>query len=391
MLAKKIKENIYWVGSIDWNLRNFHGYKTSCGSSYNAYLVIDEKITLIDTSKEPLFDQMLARISSIIDPSKIDIIVSNHVEMDHSGNIKNLIKYCPNALILASNKGVSGLNKHYDTKHWNLKAVGDGENIKLGKNTLTFYYTPMIHWPDNMVTYCNEQELLFSNDAFGQHIAFDEIFVSKQKKDIVFLEAQKYYANIVYPYSMQVKKTLETLSKIKISMIAPSHGVIWDTAINDILNKYKYWSENLNNNSGLIVYDSMWNSTKLLADAVAYGFEASNTPYQVASLKENHISDVVTLFLDAKYIAIGSSVLNNNILPTVASFLTYTKGLMPKNKVAFVFGSYGWYNKGLKDIEELSNNLNWKKPYDSFLVNYIPKQDDLNNLKNIIYNLTKEY
>jgi len=391
MLAKKIKENIYWVGSIDWNLRNFHGYKTSCGSSYNAYLILDEKNVLIDTSKEPLFEQMLDRISSIIDPSKIDIIISNHVEMDHSGNIKNIIKYCPNAQVLASTKGVNGLIKHYDTSLWNLKAVSDGESISIGKNTLTFYHTPMIHWPDNMVAFCKEQEILFSNDAFGQHIAFDELFVSKHKKDTVFYEAQKYYANIVYPYSTQVIKVLNTLSSIKIDMIAPSHGIIWDKYVEDILNKYKSWANNENNNSAIIVYDTMWNSTKLLADAISSGFELSNTSYLMQSLKENHISDLVTLLLDAKYIAIGSSVLNNNVLPTVASFLTYVKGLMPKNKVAFIFGSYGWNNKGLKDIEDLCAYLNWKKPYDSFLINYIPTEKNLNELKNIIYNLTKEY
>lgn len=391
MKAYQIKNNIYWVGSKDWNLRNFHGYKTNRGSTYNAYLILDDKKVLIDSTKTELFDEMFFRISSLIDPASIDIIVSNHVEMDHSGNIPKILEYCPNAKVISSIKGVQGLGKHYDTSKWNLTSVKDGETLSIGKCTLSFHHTPMIHWPDNMLTYLKEEAILFSNDAFGQHLVDDEIFVSKTKKDIVFEETAKYYANIVLPYGVQVQKALNTLSSLKISIIAPSHGMIWDTNIPELMKKYHAWSKYENAGTALVVYDSMWGSTKKMADTIVYAFEKQGIPVVLKSLKENHISEIVANVLEAKYIALGSSTINNGILPTMASFISYVKGLAPKNKIAFIFGSYGWYNKGLQNIDEIVRALNWKQSAEPFLVNYRPSEADLHNLENRINNLIKEF
>ena len=266
----EIKPDIYWVGGIDWDLRNFHGYNTPSGTTYNSYLVIDNKITLIDTVKHYLYSEMLNRIKEVVDPSKIDYIVSNHVEMDHSGSITKLLEICPNAKIITSTRGEKGLQLHYK-KELNLKVVNSGDKLNIGKKTLTFFHIPMVHWPDSMVTYIPSDKLLFPNDAFGQHIASTERFDDELEWGILKDEAAKYYANIVMPYGDQVKKALETLAKLDINMIAPSHGIIWRRYISNIIKEYSKWANFETENKALIIYDSMWGSTEKIAYALYEG------------------------------------------------------------------------------------------------------------------------
>ena len=384
----EIKPNIYWVGAIDWGLRSFHGYNTPRGTTYNSYLIIDNKITLIDTVKHYLYNEMLNRIKEIIDPSKIDYIVSNHVEMDHSGSITKLLEICPNAQIITSTRGEKGLSLHYK-KDLNMKVVNSGDKLNIGKKTLTFFHIPMVHWPDSMVTYIADDKLLLSNDAFGQHIASTERFDDELEWGILKEEAAKYYANIVMPYSDQVKKALETLTKLDINMIAPSHGIIWKKHIPNILKEYSIWADFKTENKALIIFDSMWGSTEKIAYALYEGLEETGIKVTIRNLKNTHISDIIADVLSSKFILLGSPTMNNTMLPSMGMFLTYLKGLRPRNRIGFVFGSYGWGGQAVGEIEKILNELSWDLPIKGFKVNYIPDENDLINVKKIGKMLTK--
>lgn len=375
MKPVQIKENIYWVGGIDWDIRNFHGYLTQRGTTYNAFLIIDEKITLIDTVKHYLFDEMMARISAIVDPAKIDYVVSNHVEMDHSGCIPRLMEVAPKAKIYTSPNGEKGLKAHYKG-NWDFNVTKSGETLSLGKRSLTFVHTPMVHWPDNMTSYLNEEKILFSNDAFGQHIASSERFDDQLPFDILMEEAGKYYANIVLPYGSQVQKALDAVSDLEIEVIAPSHGIMWRSQIPDIIREYRKWSANETDDKAVIVYDSMWNSTEKIAYAVQAAFENKGISTRMMNLKTNHISDIMTQVLTAKYICVGSSTLNNNILATVGAYLTYLKGLAPKKRIGLAFGSYGWGGQSVGQIEEVLKGLGFDL-MEQVRIQYIPDYEQL--------------
>ena len=378
MKARELKEKIYWVGAIDWNLRNFHGYLTQRGSTYNAYLIIDEKITLIDTVKAYLEDELLKRISDIIDPSKIDYIISNHVEMDHSGALPKILDLNPDAGVLTSPKGITGLKSHFK-KDWNFKVVNTGDTLNIGKRNLQFILTPMVHWPDNMITYVPEEKILFSNDSMGQHYASSERFDDECPIDIIMDEAKKYYANIVLPYSKQVQKEYNTISPLNIELIAASHGIIWRKYVKEIIEEYKKWSSNVTIKKAVIVYDTMWKSTEMIAYAIQEAFEEMNYSTSMLNLQLNHISDIMTELIDAEYICVGSPTLNKNMLPSVAGFLTYMKGLAPANRKAIAFGSYGWDGGSIPQIVGYLTNSGFII-VDEIKKQYIPGQDDLNEI-----------
>jgi len=378
----EIKPDIYWVGGIDWDIRNFHGYLTQRGTTYNAYLIIDEKITLVDTVKHYLFDELLSRIKEIVDPSKIDYIISNHVEMDHSGSIQKMLQLCPNAKVITSTRGEKGLKRHYK-KDLNFKVVKSGDTLNIGKRTLHFVHIPMVHWPDSMVTYIPSDNLLLSNDAFGQHIASSERFDDEFEWGTLQEEASKYYANIVMPYGDQVKKALEVLNELDINMIAPSHGIIWRSYIPQILKEYRKMASYESDDKALIVYDSMWGSTEKMAYKLQEGLEESGIPVTMRNLKTNHISDIITDVLTSKMILLGSPTLNNTMLPTMGGFLTYLKGLRPKNRIGFVFGSYGWGGQAVGEIEKIVKDLSWDIPVDSVNLNYIPDENEYVDVKKI--------
>lgn len=382
MKAIKLKENVWWVGGIDWDLRNFHGYLTQRGSTYNAYLIIDEKITLIDNVKSYLFDEMIERISDVIDPAKVEVIIQNHVEMDHSGGMPKLLKMIPNADIYTNANGIKGLKMHYK-EDWKFHEIKSGDTINIGTRDLTFLTTPMVHWPDNQVTYCPQDKILFSNDAFGQHIASSERLATDYPFSIVMEEAKKYYANIVLPYSKQVQKVLEAAAPLDIEMIAPSHGLIWTDQIPQILAAYKDWAYNVANpKQALVVYDTMWKSTQMMAHAVADAFENLGIKAKMLNLQTNHISDIMTDVIDAHYICVGSPTLNSSILPTVAAFLYYLKGLSPKQRVGLAFGSYGWGGQSIPILHQLLGDPKecGFDMLDPIKVQYIPDADTLHRI-----------
>jgi flavorubredoxin len=378
----QIKPDIYWVGGIDWDIRNFHGYLTQRGTTYNAYLIMDEKVVLVDTVKHYLFDEMLARIKEIIDPEKIDYVLSNHVEMDHSGSIPKILAHCPNAKIITSTKGEKGLRRHYK-KDWDFHVVKSGDTLNIGKRTLHFVHTPMVHWPDNMVTYIPEDKLLLPNDGFGQHIACSHRFDDEVGWEILKEEAGKYYANIVLPYGDQVLKAIDALSGLEIDMIAPSHGIVWRSFIPKILEQYNMWASHETLDKAVIVYDSMWGSTEKIAYMLREGLEDKNVNVAVRNLKTNHISDVMTDVLTSKMILIGSPTLNNGMLPSVGAFMTYIKGLRPKKRIGYAFGSFGWGGQAKGEIEEIMKNLKWDLPKEGVNIKFIPDEDELMNVKEI--------
>lgn len=386
MNACEVKEGIYWVGAIDWSVRNFHGYTTNRGATYNAYLIIDEKVALIDTVKAPFADELIERVSKIIDPAKIDYLVSNHVEMDHSGAIPAMMKLMPNAKIVTSAPaGVSGLTAHYG--EYDYIPVKGGDSLKLGKRTLNFVATPMLHWPDNMVTYCPEEKILFSNDAFGQHYASSGRFDDVEPLSVILEEAKKYYANIIMCYGRQVQGVYPIVAGLDIEIIAPSHGVIWRSHIDEILNAYKEWSTNEPKDSAIVVYDSMWHSTETIAKTIVEAFIDKGIPVKRFDLKENHMSDIVIDVLTSKYIAVGSPTLNNNMMPTVAGFLCYLRGLSPKNRKAFAFGSYGWGGQGVVQVEEELKKCGFDICLDPIKIKYIPSKEQLQKITEDIINM----
>ncbi|MDQ0286283.1 flavorubredoxin [Desulfofundulus luciae] len=376
MQPVEIKTKIYWVGGIDWDLRYFHGYLTPRGTTYNAYLIVDEKIVLVDTVKHYLFDEMLSRIKKVVDPAKIDYLVVNHVEMDHSGSVPKIMDLAPGAKIVTSPQGKKGLERHYK-RNWDFVVVNSGDELNIGSRTLKFVHTPMVHWPDSMVTYIPEEKLLLPNDAFGQHIASIERFDDELGWDVVHEEAAKYYANIVLPYGDQVNKALDVVSHLPIDVIAPSHGVIWRSFLPRILQVYRRWANHETGKKALIVYDTMWGSTKKIALALQDGLEDAGIPVTVRFLQTSHISEIMPDVLVSKAILIGTPTLNNGMLPSVSAFLTYLKGLRPKSRIGFAFGSYGWGGQGAKEVKAFMQSMGWEVPLDVVNLQYVPGEDEL--------------
>ena len=286
--AIEISPKVWWVGGIDWNERSFHGYTTEKGITYNAYLILDEKVTLIDTAKATFTDEFLQRISQVVDPSKIDVVITNHVEMDHSGSLPAIHRVAPNATIYASaGAGVNEVRAHFGIEATPVKS---GETLCIGERTLTFVTTPMVHWPDNMVTYSDVDKILFSNDAFGQHFASTKRFDDENDLCEVYKQAKKYYANIVWPYGMQAKKALDVVRTLDLEMIAPSHGVIWRSHIADILDKYEAWTTYQTVDKAVVVFDSMWHSTESMAREITDAFIKEGITAELIDAKRNQIS-----------------------------------------------------------------------------------------------------
>jgi flavorubredoxin len=351
MQSLEIKKGVYWVGAIDWSMRSFHGYQTGRGSTYNAYLIIDDKIALIDTVKEEFADELLQRIASIIDPSKIDYIISNHVERDHSGSIPFMMQHCPNATIITSlPNGLKGLKSYFG--EYLYKGVKAGDTLNLGHHTLQFLTTPMLHWPDSMITYCPEDKILFSSDAFGQHFASTGRFDDDNDFPTVMWETQKYYANILMLYSKQAQIACKAVAGLELSMIATGHGIIWRSHIPEVLAAYNKWSKGETEDSAVVVFDSMWHSTEIMAKTITEAFAQKGIPAKFYDLKQNHMSDIVVDILTSKYLAVGSPTINNEMMPNVAGFLCYLKGLVPKKRQAFAFGSYGWGGQSIALVED---------------------------------------
>lgn len=377
--AIEIAKNIYWVGAVDWSLRNFHGYETARGSSYNAYLILDEKVTLIDTVKINFKDELLERVASVIEPSKIDVIVSSHVEPDHSGSLRDVAEIAKNAEIITTNpSGLKGLTARYGDL--NYKAVKAGDSISIGERTLQFVPTPMLHWPDSMVTYCPEDKILFSNDAFGEHFASSMKFDDENDLETVLFEAKKYYANILMPFGKQAQTALKALGDLEIKLIATGHGVIWRTNISKIIDCYKNWSSGAVNERAVVVFDSMWHSTEIIAQTIAEAFAKRGIPAAYYDVKFTPLSDIVTDIFQSKYLAVGSPTIHNGLMPTIAQFLCYVKGLRPLNHKGFAFGSYGWSGQSIAQVEDELKAAGIEIILDKIRISNLPSKNQLDEI-----------
>lgn len=382
--AIEISPKVWWVGGIDWNERLFHGYTTERGITYNAYLIMDEKITLIDTCKATFADELVQRISQVVDPAKIDVVITNHVEMDHSGSLPVIRKIAPNAEIYASaGAGVNELRAHFGIEATPVKT---GDTLCIGERTLSFVTTPMVHWPDNMVTYSDVDKILFSNDAFGQHFATTKRFDDENDMCEVMKQAKKYYANIVWPYGMQAGRALAAVKGLELKMIAPSHGCIWRSHIDEIIAKYEDWTTYQTQEKAVVVFDSMWHSTESMAREICDAFIAEDISAQLIDVKSTHISDIMLYMCDARYVAVGSPTLNSNMLPTVASFLTYMRGLSPKNeqRIGLAFGSYGWAPLGPKQVYAELENAKFQLPVPVVAQQWVPSEENLAELQGTV-------
>jgi flavorubredoxin len=376
----EVSENVFWVGAVDWNVRNFHGftYSTHRGTTYNAYLIVDEKTALIDSVYGPFASEMIERIKAVVDPSKIDYIVANHVETDHSGAISEILKLAPKAKLLGTARCKEGLQKHY-FGNWNFQVVKTGDEVKLGKRTLRFIEAPMLHWPDSMFTYVEKDALLLPNDAFGQHLATSKRFDDEVDEKILMDEAAKYYANILWPFNQLILRKIDEIQKmgLKINMIAPSHGIVWRSNPGKIVEAYVRWSKGEAKRRILVVYDTMWNSTEKMAKAMIEGICSEGVETMLFRLLFSDRGDILKELLDAKGILIGSSTINNGVLPTVAPFLEELQGLRPKNKVAAAFGSYGWGGGAVKTIEEKLKNAGIEIVAPALTVKWVPDANEI--------------
>lgn len=373
--AVKVSDHVYWVGAIDWTIRDFHGYTTPHGSTYNAYLILADKITLIDTVKKPFKDEMLARIRSVVDPSRIQYIISNHSETDHSGCLPEVIDAVKPEKVFASTVGSKTLQELFHDDHV-FVPVKDGETLSLGDMNLTFMETRMIHWPDSMFSYLDKDELLFSQDAFGMHLATLERFADEIPAATLEYEGATYYANIVLPYSAIVLKALDRVaaSGLKISIIAPDHGPLWRKDLGFILDLYKKWALQKPTAKAVVMYATMWHSTEAMARAVSEALAQAGVKTKLLCMNETHRSEAAYEVLDAGALIVGSPTLNNNILPQMADVLTYLKGLRPLNKIGAAFGSYGWSGESVKHLEAILKEMKIELVAESVAVKNVPDQ-----------------
>jgi flavorubredoxin len=381
MFPVEIKDKIYWVGAVDWDIRDFHGYSTYKGTTYNAYLIMDEKITLVDTVKNPFKHDLINNISQIIDPGKIDYLIVNHVEMDHAGSVREVVDLIKPQKVFCSPMAQKTMLAYNLPADYPFEVVKTGQSLTLGKKTVQFLETRMLHWPDSMFSYIPEDKLLISSDAFGEHWATSERFDDQVDLDELMMHAAKYYANILLLYSPLVQKLLGEVQKmgLAIDMIAPDHGLIWRSKPQAIIEAYDHWSKQVTSNKALVIYDTMWHSTEKMALAIADGLIREGISTKVLNLRYNHRSEIMTEALDAKAIICGTSTLNNNMLPRMADILTYMKGLKPVNRIGAAFGSYGWSGEAVGQVTKYLEDMKFTLASQGLKVLYGPTAEDLEN------------
>jgi anaerobic nitric oxide reductase flavorubredoxin len=379
-MQEKITKNVSWIGIRDWELRNFHGYEysTKHGSTYNSYLVTDKKTALIDTVWKPFAEKFVKNLSTVIDLHKIDYVIANHGEIDHSGALPILLEQIPDVPIYCTKNAIKSLTGHYH-KNWNFHEVKTGDKLNLGEKELIFIEAPMLHWPDSMFCYLTGENILFSNDAFGQHYANELLYNDLADQCELFQECIKYYANILAPFSPLVKRKIEELNSLSlpINMICPSHGVIWRQDPMQIVNKYMEWADNYQENQITIVYDTMWNSTRRMAEAIEQGIRAANDTINIKMFNSsiNDKTEIITEIFKSKAVLIGSPTINKGILSTTAAILELIRGLELKNKGAAAFGAYGWSGEGVKIIEKLLKDAGFQIINDNLAVLWNPNDE----------------
>lgn len=378
MRAIQISPNVYWVGAIDWNLRDFHGYATHRGTTYNAYLVLSEKPTLIDTVKKEFYDEMMERIKSVIDPKQIQIIISNHSELDHSGALEQTVAVTQPDEVYVSPMGLKDLTGHFH-EDLKFKVVKTGDKIDIGGDSISFVEARMLHWPDSMFSYLEKENILFSNDVFGMHLATDRLFDDENNENIWLPEAEKYYANIVLPYSDIVLRFLDQVKKMNLSpkMIAPDHGFIWRKDPTRIVELYAKWAAQAPQNKAVIVYDTMWGSSEKMARQIADGLQAGGTSVRMISMHHNDRSEVALALLHSAALIVGTPVLNSQIFPSMADVLCYLKGLKKKNLIGVAFGSYGWNGAPIDGLTKTLEEMGVEVVSPALKTSFVPDEETL--------------
>ena len=381
-MAKKITNKVTWVGKIDWELVHFHGdeLSTDHGSSYNSYLIQDEKTVLLDTVWLPYDKEFVSRLKEVVDIHKIDYIIMNHNEVDHSGALVELMREIPGTPIYCTKKGEAILRGHYH-QDWNYVNVKTGDQLSIGSSTLTFIEAPMLHWPDTMFTYMSGDEILFSNDGFGQHYATESLFDDSVDLPDVFYEAEKYYCNILNPFSQMVKRKLAEIMDMNLSikMIAPSHGVIWRENHAAIIEKYQKWCDAYQEDQVTIVYDTMWQSTRQMAQAIAQGIREVSpfTTVKLYNASKEDKNDILTEIFRSKIVLVGSPTINTGYSYAIAGILEMARGLKFKNKKAAAFGSYGWSGDAPKLITKKLEEAGFEIINEGFRKLWVPTDADL--------------
>ncbi len=356
-MSFEIKKGIWWVGKVDWELKRFHGeeYSTHRGSSYNSYLIKDEKTVLIDTVWAKYSNEFIENLEKDIDLGKIDYIIANHAESDHSGALPELMRRIPDTPIYCTANGVNSLKGHYH-QDWNFQVVKTGDKLNLGSKEIIFIEAQMLHWPDSMFSYLTNDNILFSNDGFGQHYASELMYNDLVDQAELFQEALKYYANILTPFSMMVdRKIKEVLSlNVPVDMICPAHGIIWRQDPLQIVNKYVQWADNYSENQITIIYDTMWQGTRKMAEAIAKGIAQADPAVNIKlfNVALSDKNDLITEIFKSKAVLVGSPTVNKGIVSSLAGFLEEVVGLRFKGKKAAAFGCYGWSGEAVKVISD---------------------------------------
>lgn len=373
--AEKISDNVWWVGAVDWSVRNFHGYLTERGTTYNAFLIIDEKITLIDTVKQGFFAEMMERISTVIDPEKIDYIISNHAEPDHSGALPEAIAAIKPKKVFASMMGANTLKAYYGIDVEIAK-----EPISLGQGNLSFVETKMLHWPDSMISFYDRDGVLFSQDAFGQHLAGSKLWADEYDQSILEYEMIKYYANIINAQSAKVLALLDSLPSLElpVKLIAPDHGPLFRKDFDKVFSAYRRYAEQKPQKRAAVVFCTMWHATEKLARAFADGVRYAGVEVEMIDLAASERSAVMTAVARSGLIAFGAPTMNNQVFPAMADVLTYVKGLKPVNKIGFAFGSCGWSGEGAKQITAELEAMKFELPVPFIQSKYNPTDEELN-------------
>lgn len=381
-MSFQVKNNIYWVGKIDWELRKFHGdeYSTHKGSSYNSYLIKEEKTVLIDTVWKPFAKEYVENLGKTIDLQQIDYVLACHAENDHSGAMPELMNRIPDVPVYCTQNGANILKGLYH-QDWNFKIVKTGDTLSLGSKKITFVEAPMLHWPDTMFAYLGGDEVLFSNDAFGQHYASEFLFNDRVDQAELFAECIKYYANILTPFSpMVTRKIKEVLGfNLPLDMICPSHGIIWRDNPTQIVEKYLEWADNYQENQITILYDTMWDSTRVMAEQIAAGIRQADSQVTVKlyNLAKTDRNDAITEIFKSKAILVGSPTINNGILVHVAALFEEIQGLKFKNKKAGAFGSYGWSGEAVKTMLERLGKAGFEVADQGLRITWAPDQENM--------------
>ncbi len=379
-MVTELARGVYWVGVVDWGLAHFHGHELSTrrGSSYNAYLIVDDKVALIDTVWSPFENEFLSNVREVIDPARIDYVVANHAEPDHSGSLRAILREAPDAQLVVSKMGVDSFTGHYH-EPWDYHVVGTGDRISLGSRELVFVEARLLHWPDSMFTYLTGDAILMPNDAFGQHYATASRFNDQVNQTELYEEAQKYYANILTPFSARVERKIQEVLALglPVNMIAPSHGVIWRDDPLQIVRKYREWAAQVPEKRAVILYDTMWNGTGQMAEAIGEGLAEKGVEAKLLHLSVRDRNDVITEVFRSKAVLVGSPTLNRGVLPTIAPILADLRGLEFQNKIGAAFGTYGWSGEAVGEIEAQLEASHFRKVADGVKAKWQPTAEDL--------------